>query len=40
MIEYLSFARAIDPRIRTECVACPPDEHPDEWYCAWRFSLE
>ena len=40
IVEYTTFARAVDPRIRTECVACPPDEHPGEWYCAWRFVLE
>jgi hypothetical protein len=39
LVEYTYFARTIDARIRTICVACPPDEHPDEWYCAWRFSL-
>ncbi len=39
MVEYSAFARAIDPRIKTECVGCPPDDHPDHWYCAWRFSL-
>ncbi len=38
-VEYSYFARAIDPRIKTECIGCPPDEHPDEWYCAWRFSI-
>ena len=37
--EYTAFAKAIDPRIITECIGCPPDEHPDEWYCAWRFSI-
>jgi hypothetical protein len=39
IIEYSTFAEAIDPRIKTECVGCPPDDHPDEWYCAWRFSV-
>jgi hypothetical protein len=38
-VEYTYFARAIDPRITTECVACPPDDHPEAWYCAWRFKL-
>ena len=40
MAEYPSFAEAIDPRIKTECIGCPPDEHPEGWYCAWRFSIE
>ena len=40
LVEYTYFARAIDPRIHTECIGCPPDDHPDDWYCAWRFSLE
>ncbi len=40
MVEYTYFARSIDPRIRTECIGCPPDSHPDEWYCAWRFFIE
>jgi hypothetical protein len=39
-VEYTYFARSIDARIRTECIACPPDAHPDQWYCAWRFSIE
>lgn len=39
MVEYTYFARAIDDRIATECVGCPPDEHPEEWYCAWRFKM-
>ena len=40
LVEYTYFARAIDPRIQTECIGCPPDAHPDDWYCAWRFSLK
>ncbi len=39
MVEYSSFARTIDPRIRTECMACPPDQHPPEWFCAWKFYI-
>ncbi|RJQ57141.1 MAG: cytosolic protein [Desulfobacteraceae bacterium] len=39
MIEYTSFAKSIDPAIRTECIGCPPDEHTEEWYCAWRFTI-
>jgi len=40
VVEYASFARAIDPRIRTDCIACPPDAHPDDWFCAWKFYIE
>jgi len=39
LTEYGAFAKTIDSRIRTECIACPPDEHPEQWACAWRFHL-
>lgn len=39
LVEYSYFARAVDSRISTECIGCPPDPHPDEWYCSWRFSI-
>lgn len=39
IVEYSEFARTIDHRIRTECLCCPPDEHPAEYFCAWKFSL-
>jgi hypothetical protein len=39
MVEYPTFAQSIDPRIQTECIGCPPDNHPEQWYCAWRFTM-
>ncbi len=38
-VEYTYFAKAMDSRIQTECIGCPPDAHPDQWYCCWRFSI-
>lgn len=40
LVEHENFARTIDPRIKTRCVACPPDEHPPEYFCAWEFWIE
>ncbi|MBN2358244.1 MAG: hypothetical protein JXR83_02245 [Deltaproteobacteria bacterium] len=40
IIEYSGFASAIDPRLRTRCIGCPPDPHPDDWWCAWEFTLD
>ncbi|MEW5725902.1 MAG: DUF6125 family protein [Thermodesulfobacteriota bacterium] len=40
IVEYRTFAWTVDRRIRTECVGCPPDKHPADWFCAWRFTYE
>ncbi len=40
LVEYSYFARAVDSRIKTECIGCPPDPHPKEWHCAWRFTID
>lgn len=39
-IEYSYFAKTIDPRIKTQCIFCPPDKHPSDAYCRWEFTLE
>jgi hypothetical protein len=39
VVEYQTFASTVDSRIKTECIACPPDDHPESWACAWRFYI-
>ncbi len=39
VIEYTGFAKAVDPRIKVECIACPPDEDTRDYYCGWRFFI-
>lgn len=39
LVEYAGFAQTIDPRIKTRCIACPPDPHPETFFCAWEFSI-
>ena len=39
VVEYTTFAQTVDKRISCECIACPPDPHPQGWFCAWRFRL-
>lgn len=40
IVEYSGFAKAIDSRIKTRCICCPPDEPEAGCYCAWEFTLE
>ncbi len=40
IVEFSGFARTIDPRIKTVCITCPPDHHPEEFCCAWEFTID
>jgi hypothetical protein len=40
IVEYTKFAEAVDPRITTRCLQCPPDCTERSGYvCGWEFTM-
>ncbi len=39
IVEYETFAKTIDERIKTKCLFCPPDKKQKEGWCRWEFWI-
>ena len=40
IVEYSTFAKALNPRIHTGCLTCPPYGRAKDGWCSWEFTLE
>lgn len=35
-----NIARVVEPRAAVKCLTCPPDPHPERFWCKWELSLK
>ena len=35
-----NIAKAVEPRAIVKCLVCPPDSHPQEFWCKWELTME
>ncbi len=35
-----SFAKEFNPDIKVKCNVCPPDNHPNNLWCEWEFTIK
>jgi len=34
-----NFAKTLNPKVEVNCIVCPPDKHPEDLWCKWKFTL-
>ena len=37
---FAEFAKVFSKDIKTKCLVCPPDKHPEDVWCSWAFTTE
>jgi hypothetical protein len=34
-----NFAKTLNPKVKVNCIICPPGKHPKDIWCKWGFTL-
>jgi hypothetical protein len=35
-----NIAKVVEPRAAVNCLVCPPDPHPDDFWCKWELTMK